>query len=94
MAVNGSTVDTNVELIFKHVGHRCCSRLSSPDTLHCMSRGSIQDLNWNPESPWCLATVSEDSSEVAHSDDDVLLMRFRTWVGGRFIFGDHPASPG
>uniref|UniRef100_A0A7S4HBU8 Histone-binding protein RBBP4-like N-terminal domain-containing protein n=1 Tax=Guillardia theta TaxID=55529 RepID=A0A7S4HBU8_GUITH len=47
MAVNGSTVDTNVELIFNHVGHR----------------GSIQDLNWNPESPWCLATVSEDSSE-------------------------------
>jgi len=37
----------NCELIFKHVGHR----------------GSIQDLNWNAESPWCIATVSEDSSE-------------------------------
>jgi len=34
------------EVIFRHAGHR----------------GSVQDLQWNPKDPWCMASVSEDAS--------------------------------
>eukprot|EP00281_Chroomonas_sp_CCMP1168_P031913 CAMPEP_0206242778 /NCGR_PEP_ID=MMETSP0047_2-20121206/17240_1 /ASSEMBLY_ACC=CAM_ASM_000192 /TAXON_ID=195065 /ORGANISM="Chroomonas mesostigmatica_cf, Strain CCMP1168" /LENGTH=430 /DNA_ID=CAMNT_0053667823 /DNA_START=25 /DNA_END=1317 /DNA_ORIENTATION=+ len=34
------------EIIFRHTGHR----------------GSVQDLQWNPVDPWCIASVSEDAS--------------------------------